>query len=70
MSEGLPRNNKTFDDVMTLTFLMTSSCILGSVRVEESRKPDLRGFHPICLEFGIGGNFDTLITKRKPKLKS
>ena len=25
-------------------------------------------FHPICLKCGIGGNFDMLITKRRPKL--
>ena len=30
---------------------------------------DLFVFHPICLKFGIGGNFEMLITKRKPKLK-
>ena len=26
-------------------------------------------FHPIWLKFGIGGNFEMLLTKRKPKLK-
>ena len=25
--------------------------------------------HPICLKFGIGGNFEMLITKKRPKLK-
>ena len=41
---------------------MTSFCILGSVRVKNAA-------NPICLKFGIGGNFEMLITKRKPKLK-
>ena len=48
---------------------MTSSCISGFVRVEKSRKLELLCFHPIWLKFGIGGNFEMLITKRKPKLK-
>ena len=26
-------------------------------------------FYPICLKFGIGGNFEMLITKSKPKLR-
>ena len=65
MSKALPENNKIFD-VMTTT----SSCILGSVWVKkniENRKFFV--FHPICLKFGIGGNFEVLITERKPKLK-
>ena len=48
---------------------MTSSCISGFVRVEKSRKLELLCFHPIWLKFGIGGNFEMLITKRKLKLK-
>ena len=31
--------------------------------------PNFFVFHPICLRFGIGGNFEMLVTKRKPKLK-
>ena len=27
-------------------------------------------FYPICVKFGIGGNFEMLITKSKPELKS
>ena len=49
---------------------MASYFILGSVRVKkkvENRK--FFAFHLICLKFGIGGNFEMLITKRKPKLK-
>ena len=30
--------------------------------------PNFFAFHPICLKFGIGGNFEMLVTKRKPKL--
>ena len=52
---------------------MKSSCILGSVQVENSRKSELFVFHPIHLKFGMGGggggNFEMLITKRRPKLK-
>ena len=31
--------------------------------------PNFFVFHPICLKFGTGGNFEMLITKGKPKLK-
>ena len=49
---------------------MTSSCILCSVRVEKKVENwNFFVFHPIWLKFGIGGNFEMLITKRKPKLK-
>ena len=49
---------------------MRSSCISSSVRIE--KKVENRNFflfHPIYLKFGIGGNFEMLITKRRPKLK-
>ena len=45
-----------------------SFSILGSVWVK-SRKSKLVCFHPICLNFGIGGSFEMLITKRKPKVE-
>ena len=45
---------------------MTSPGILVSVRVENCRKSEL---HPICLKFGMGNNFEMLITKRRLKLK-
>ena len=48
---------------------MTSSCILGSVRLKKVENPDFFVFYPICLKFGIGGNFEVLITKTKPKLR-
>ena len=55
---------------------MTSYCILGSIRVENSRKRELLCFSSDLLEIryeggggGGGGNFDMLITKRRPKLK-
>ena len=48
---------------------MTSFCILGSVWVKKVENPDFFVFYPICLKFGIGGNFEMLITKSKPKLK-
>ena len=48
---------------------MTSSCILGSVRVENSRKSEFLCFYPICLKFGMEGDFEMMITKRRPKWK-
>ena len=48
---------------------MTSSCILGSIRVKKVENPNFFVFYPICLKFGIGGNFEMLITKSKPKVK-
>ena len=48
---------------------MRSCCILGSVHVDKGRKPELLCFSSIFLKFGIGGNFEMLITKEKPKLK-
>ena len=48
---------------------MTSSCILGSVWVKKVENPNFFVFYPICLKFGIEGNFEMLITKSKPKLK-
>ena len=47
---------------------MTSSCILGSVQAKKVENPNFF-FYPICMEFGIGGNFEMLIIKSKPKLK-
>ena len=48
---------------------MTSSYILSSVRVKKVENPNFFVFYSICLKFGTGGNFETLITKSKPKLK-
>ena len=48
---------------------MTSSCILGSVPVKKVENPNIFVFNPISMKFGIGGNFEMLITKSKPKLK-
>ena len=48
---------------------MTSSCVLDSVRVKKAENPNIFVSYPICLKFGIGGNFEMLITKSKPKLK-
>ena len=48
---------------------MTSSFILGSVRVKKIENPNFFVFYLICLKFAIGGNFEMLITKSKPKLK-
>ena len=48
---------------------MMSSCISGSFRVKKVENPNLFVFYQICLKFGIGGNFEMLITKSKPKLK-
>ena len=48
---------------------MTSSCILGSIQLKKVENLDFFVFFPICLKFGIGGNFEMLITKSKPKLR-
>ena len=48
---------------------MTLSGIFGSIRLERSIKLELLSFHPMWLKFGIGSNFEMLITKRRPKLK-
>ena len=48
---------------------MTSSCILGSIRLKKVENPNFFVFNPICLKFGTGGNFEMLITKRNPKLR-
>ena len=40
MSTALPGNNKTFDDIITMMFFMTSSCILASVRVKKAENPN------------------------------
>ena len=48
---------------------MTSSCILGFVQVENSRKLELLCFSSDLLEIWYGGSFEMLITKRRPKLK-
>ena len=48
---------------------MTSSCILGSIRLKPVENPNFFVFTPICLKFGIGSNFEMLITKSNPKLR-
>ena len=48
---------------------MTPSCIFGSVQVKNGENPNFFVFYPIWLKFGMGCNFETLIKKRKPKLK-
>ena len=48
---------------------MTSSCILGSGRVKKVENPSFFVLYPICLKFGVGANFEMLITKSKPELK-
>ena len=50
---------------------MTSSCILGSVRVEKSKITNRKFFvfNSDLLKIWYRGNFEMLITKRRPKLK-
>ena len=57
-------NNKTFEDVITVTFydVILFFRLCSGKKVEN---PNLFVFHPICLKFGIGGNFKMLITKKK-----
>ena len=47
---------------------MTSSCILGSIRLKKVENPNFFVFYLIRLKFSIGGNFEMLITKSNPKL--
>ena len=47
---------------------MTSSCILGSIQVKKAENPNFFVSYPICLKFDVGGNFEMLNTKSKPKL--
>ena len=49
---------------------MTSSYILSAVRVKKVENFNFFVFYPICLKFGARGNFEMLISKSKPKLKS
>ena len=68
MSKALPGNNKAFDDIITMTFYG----IILYFRLHSAKKaenPNFFAFYPICLKFGIGGNFEMLITKSKPKLR-
>ena len=46
-----------------------SSFILGSSSGKKIKNPKFFVFYLICLKFGIGGNFEMLITKTKPKFK-
>ena len=48
---------------------MTSSCILGSLRLKKVENPNFFVFNPNCLKFGIESNFEMLITKNNPKLR-
>ena len=48
---------------------MKSSCIVSSVQLKEVENPNFFVFNPICSKFGIGGNFEMLITKSNPKLR-
>ena len=67
-SKAQLRTDETFGDVMTMTFY-------GGIlyfRLHLGRKIENRNFfvfHPICLRFYAEGNFEMLITKRRPKLK-
>ena len=54
---------------MTVTFLWRHLVFLGSVWVEKSKSSESLCFSSDLLEFGIRGNFEMLITKRRPKLK-
>ena len=47
---------------------MMSSCILGSVRVKKVENPNFFVLSDL-LEIWYWGNFEMLITKRKPELK-
>ena len=49
---------------------MTPSCTLGSIWLKKVESPNFFVFYPIFLKFGKGGNFEMLITKSKPKLRS
>ena len=67
MSPALPGNNKTFDDIITMTFydVILYFILLSGKKAEN---PNFFVFYLICLKFGIGANFEMLITKSKCKL--
>ena len=48
---------------------MMSSCILSSIKVENSRKSKFLCFSSDLLQIWYGGNFKMLITNRRSKLK-
>ena len=51
---------------------MTFYDVILYFRLHSGKKvenPNFFVFYPIYLKFGIGGNFEMLITKSKPKLK-
>ena len=58
------QNIKTFDDVITTMFLFSAP--FGKRKVQN---PNFFVFHLIYFKFGVGGNCEMLIAKRKPKLK-
>ena len=60
------RDNKIFDDVMTLASLMMSSCIFGS---GSGRKFKLLCFSSNLLEIWYRGEFSDANYKNKPRLK-
>ena len=65
----MPGNNKTFDDIITMAFynvILYFRLRLGN----KSRKSQLLCFLSDLREIWYGGNFEMLITKGKPKLKS
>ena len=68
MSKALQGNNEIFDDVINMAFhdVIYILCSLSGRKMVENW--NFFVFHPICLNIGIGGNFEILITKRKPKL--
>ena len=53
MVKAPPGNNNY---VMILTFLMTSSCILGSVWVKKAKTPNFFILYPNCLKVGINSS--------------
>ena len=61
MSKALPGNNKTFDDVINMTFydvILYFRLRFGKKKLENQ---NFFVFHPICLKFGIEGNSEMLL---------
>ena len=67
--KALQENNKNIWWHHYYEAFMTSSCILGFVRLKTVENPHFFVFNPIYLKFGLGGNFEMLITINSPKLR-
>ena len=52
-----------------MTFFLNIILYFRLRSAKKVENPNFFVFNPICLKFGIGGNFEMLITKSNPKLR-